>query len=82
MFVCRSFSLSLYGLRNSLIVSMTTQKNSSFHYSFYAGRLESFFGPVKTVPSGSGSKRKEPPAKKGGKGGPKKGKLGGVGKKA
>lgn len=45
------------------------------HLLFCAGRLESFFGPVKVV--SSGNKRKEPaPAKKGP---PKKGKLGGVG---
>ena len=43
------------------------------------GRLESFFGPVKTVTSGTGQKRKEEP--KGKKGANKKGKLGGLGKK-
>ena len=44
------------------------------------GRLESFFGPGKTVTSSTGAKRKEEPK---GKKGPanKKGKLGGVGKK-
>jgi flap endonuclease-1 len=42
------------------------------------GRLESFFGPVKTVTSGTGQKRKEE-APKGGKN--KKGKLGGLGGK-
>lgn len=46
------------------------------------GRLESFFGPAKTVSSGSGIKRKEEPKGKGKKGpANKKGKLGGVGKK-
>ena len=45
------------------------------------GRLESFFGPAKTVTSGTGMKRKEEASK--GKKGPanKRGKLGGVGSK-
>ena len=43
------------------------------------GRLESFFGPAKSVASTSGAKRKEEP--KGKKGANKKGKLGGVGRK-
>jgi hypothetical protein len=42
--------------------------------------LESFFGPVKTTVSTTGPKRKDGPGGKAAPG-PKKGKLGGVGKK-
>ena len=48
------------------------------HSSWYAGRLESFFGAVTTKHSTTG-KRKEPESKS--KPAAKKGKMGGVGKK-